>query len=206
MSELDQTLSEAAAETRLFVESTVDLDADLLATLARSRATASAMEPEPSRPPRGAHIALATAAALVALLLGVLTVIDRGDSGVEPVGTISPSPSRTLPTASTIVESPIVPASTVAPATSTGSTSAGDGSAFAAAIEASGVLTSPSADEAAQATDAPLRGEHRTNRGLGDRQPRLVAMPSRDVLPVQHGLGIQVGVRGGWRGARRGVG
>ena len=92
---------------------------------------------------------LVAAAAIVVLALGLLAVAAVHDPDSVQTDTVPPTPAPSTNPATTS------PSSTPPTAIDGGPTQIG-GSPFAAAIEASGVLTSPSADEVEQATDSDL--------------------------------------------------
>lgn len=96
MTEVERTLATAGEEARRLVDASIDLDADLAATLQRAEAAPTVLAPRDSKRPRGTHLVIVMAASLVLLLVGVLVMIDRGDDRSRTVGTIAPVPDPTL--------------------------------------------------------------------------------------------------------------
>lgn len=95
----------------------------------------------------------------VATLIGALLVVSNRDDpdGLRPVD-LSPAtfPATTTPASTPTALLPVDPSPATLPANTTPAPGTGGGPAFAAAIEASGVLASPSADDVAKATDGDL--------------------------------------------------
>ncbi len=101
MIDVERTLLEAGADIRTMVTASIDVDADLRATLQRRVTTSDETSLERSRS-LATPLMVGSAAALVALLVGVLVVVSDGNDEVNPTGTIDISPRSTLAPATTI--------------------------------------------------------------------------------------------------------
>lgn len=107
MDDVDRALRDAGAESRATVRSSTDIETDLMATLQRTVATTA---DDARLTPSGARRAwpvVGAAAALVALLVGMLVIVGGYNDGVGPAGTVDTRPHESLAPATTVLESPI---------------------------------------------------------------------------------------------------
>lgn len=131
MGDTEQRLRQAGLDARLAARASIDMDADLAATLQRS--TPPDIGQQAVHSSSRTYLVFGVAAALVIVLIGGLLAISGDDAAVDPVGPVSSvlpttQPSTILEAApSTIAEQPIPAPSTsattvpdtTAPATST---------------------------------------------------------------------------------------
>jgi hypothetical protein len=102
MIDVNRTLHDAGGQDRATVLASVDIDADLLATLQRAVTPTAGPERSDAGGSRGARFVIGAAAALVLMLVGVLVVISRDTHEVDPTGTIDTRPDVTLAPATTV--------------------------------------------------------------------------------------------------------
>jgi hypothetical protein len=109
--DLERTLLDAGTDTRATVTASIDIDADLSATLRRPIANVDS--PVESPRSRGTQIVVGSAAALVVLLVGALVVIGGDDDEVDPTRTVDTRPESTLAPFTTVDVETSIPESTL---------------------------------------------------------------------------------------------
>jgi hypothetical protein len=119
MNDIEQTLRDASRDARRVAASAIDLDADLAATL--QRPTSERGDGSESSSAGHRVLVVSAAAALIVFLIGGMLLIARSESGVDPAGPVSSSP--TSPSNVAVVPStapatplePLLPSATTAP-------------------------------------------------------------------------------------------
>ena len=130
MGDTEQRLRQAGLDARLAARASIDMDADLAATLQRS--TLPDSEQRSAHSSRRTYLMVGVAAGLVVVLVGALLAVGGGDASLNPSGPVNSASTPTQPSTileaapSTIAEQPVQPPptnATTVPATTTPETS-----------------------------------------------------------------------------------